>query len=551
MHAPDLQKAASFDRNHIKMALGIRTTLTGLALAATALAGCKVGPDYHTPDRPMPGAWGETQTIEPATRPTTTSSKSSTPTSVIDARGPGDLMDWWKRFNDPILNDLIANALKSNLTLQTAQERIVQARAQRRITRSQLFPQVDATGSYRRVRNSTGSFNSVNTGTGSGTSTTHTSGTVISSSGGRSSAAGRSFDSFQAGFDASWEIDIFGGTRRAVEAADYNIQAAIEDRRDVEVTLIAEVARTYIDLRGFQQEIKIAYDNLQAQNTTLELTRAKLRAGAATELDASQGEANVATTASTIPTLQIEARRSLHALAVLLGQDPMTLSNRLGDPRPIPPVPLSIPVGLPAELLRQRPDIRRSERQLAAATAQIGVATAELYPAFSLTGSLGLASAQFKSFGNAGSRFWSIGPSVSWPIFDAGRIRGNINVQSSLQRQALLSYQQTVLTALQETEDALTAYEQEQARRQTLWQAVQANARAAKLARQLYEAGRGDFLTVLDAERQLYNVQDQMVQSDRAVSENLVALYKALGGGWQDEYFHPVPVPPEQSLIVR
>ena len=307
------------------------------------------------------------------------------------------------------------------------------------------------------------------------------------------------------------------------------------------VTLTAEVARNYIALRGFQRQLAIAEDNLKAQRDTFNVTQAKYKAGLRGQntpsfaVSVDRAAAQVASTESSIPALEISIRQSVHRIAVLLGQDPESLANELLDPKAIPNVAApEIPLGLPSELLRRRPDIRRAERQLAAATARIGAATADLFPRFSLTGSAGFQSATARHLADWSSRFYSFGPAVSWPIFDAGRIRANIEVQDARTQQALLNYQKTVLTAMEDVENALVAYNKEQVRQKALARAVESSKSAVRLSNEQYVGGLGDFLSVLDAERDLFTSQDQLVQSERNVSSNLVALYKALGGGWED-----------------
>jgi NodT family efflux transporter outer membrane factor (OMF) lipoprotein len=343
-------------------------------------------------------------------------------------------------------------------------------------------------------------------------------------------------ESYSTGLDASWEIDVFGSVRRGAEAATRDIEAAIEDRRNVMIILTSDVARNYVAYRGFQKQLAVAADNIVAQRESLAVTRRQFEAGLknATELDVARAQSLVSSTEAQVPALEQGLRQTAHALAFLLGENPEALAEELGPTKPIPDAEIPVvPVGLPSDLLRRRPDIRRAERQLAAATARIGVATADLFPKFSLTGSLGLTSNRFSNVANYNSHFWSIGPSVSWPILDWGRIRSNINLQNALQEQAFLNYQSVVLLSLEEVEDAIVAYSREQVRRKSLAESVDANKRAVTLANQRYSAGLTDFLSVLDAQRSLYAAQDQLVQSDQTVSQDLVALYKALGGGWE------------------
>jgi NodT family efflux transporter outer membrane factor (OMF) lipoprotein len=413
-----------------------------------------------------------------------------------------DVAKWWENFNDPQLNSLVQRAVDQNLDVKAASARLKQARAQYGVVSADRFPQVNTSASYAAVRTPGAGENNL----------------------------------WKAGFDAAWELDVFGGIRRNVEAATYDIQASIEDRRNVLVTLTSDIAVNYVTLRGFQRQIVIAKENIAAQRETLGVTRKKFEAGLkdATELDVSRAQALVETTESQLPSLEQGELQSAHRLAILLGQEPTALLAELHPDKPIPNVDVpEIPVGLPSDLLRRRPDVQRAERQLAASTARIGVATADLFPRFSLTGSLGLESNQFHEIFNYGNRFWSVGPSVSWPLLDWGRIRSNIRVQNALTELAFVNYQQVVLNSLGEVEDALVAYSREQVRRKSLAASVESNKRAVTLATQRYNAGLTDFLSVLDAQRALYVVQDQLVQSDKTVSTNLVALYKALGGGWE------------------
>jgi NodT family efflux transporter outer membrane factor (OMF) lipoprotein len=465
------------------------------------MVGCEVGPNYHAPNTRVSHSWNA-----PSPEPTTQATDLPTTQRSITIEQPLAVEEWWTAFHDPELDSLIHRGVVANLDVRAALYRIVQARGQRGATASSLFPQAGSAGAYSRSHSE-----------GAGTS----------------NHFDNSFDFWQAGLDASWELDIFGGVKRGVEAADANVGYAIEDRRDVLVTLLSEIALNYIELRGYQQEIAIARNNLTAQQRTAAVTRRKQLGGFAASLDVANAEADVASTASQLPVLETAAEQSIYAISVLLAEEPDALEQELSTDSPIPTTPPEIPIGLPSDLLKRRPDIRRAERQLAAATANIGVVTAQLFPNFSLTGSLGLQNAQFQPLFNASSRYWSIGPSVSWPIFDAGRIRANIDIQNALQMQALLAYQKAVLTALQDVKNSLIAYAKEQVHRKALSDAVVANQRAADISTRLYSDGLTDFLNVLNAERSLFASQDALVQSDRAVSTDLVALYKALGGGWE------------------
>ena len=342
-------------------------------------------------------------------------------------------------------------------------------------------------------------------------------------------------DLWSAGFDASWEIDVFGGKRRGIEAAKAGVQAAIEDERDVLISLYAEVAMNYIELRGTQYELAVARNNLQSQQSTLNLTRTQAEGGLVPYLNVSQQEAQVDSTAATIPTLEASERQYIHHLGILLGLDPNAVSAELTTATPVPVGPPAVPPGLPSELLRRRPDIRRAERQLAEATANIGIATADLFPKFSITGAMGTEASQFGRLFDWSSRFYSIAPGVTWDIFDAGKVKSNIAVQNARQAEALEAYRAAVLQAMQDVDDALIAYNREQVRLEALDNAVTANQKSVDLSMELYQKGSKDFLSVLDAQRNLFGAQSAQAQSELQVSADLVALYKALGGGWNPD----------------
>ncbi len=474
-------------------------------------SGCAVGPDYRPPQMPVPAAWDGVKAVEAAGE------------SVATPRPP-DLAQWWKGFDDPVLTSLVERAVGSNLDLKQARARIRQARGTLGIAGADLWPTVDSSASYRRSGPGGGGSGSVSVD-----------GTTISGSGGGDR------DLFQAGLDASWELDVFGGARRGIEASEAELRAAVEDRGSILVSLVAEIGTNYFNLRELQRRIAIAEDNLKAQRHSAEIVRRRYEAGYVGGLDVANANAQVAAIESEIPLLASAARQAMYNLGVLLGREPTALVQELsaGDAgageAAEPPTPQEVPVGLPSDLLLRRPDIRRAEALAHAATARIGVATADLFPRFSLTGSFGFSSTDLASFLTWGSRGWSFGPSVIWPIFDAGRIRWNIEVQNAAQQEALLGYQETVLTALSEVEAALAAYAGELERRRRLAEAVVYNRRAVDLAMTLYTAGRTDFLNVLSAQRSLYASEDALARSTFALSTNLVALYKALGGGWENE----------------
>ncbi|HCC54544.1 MAG TPA: hypothetical protein DEQ20_06415 [Desulfobulbaceae bacterium] len=463
-------------------------TMTGWGLTALLVACAPVGPTYQPPRPELPATWSGPST-PPNSRP----------------NGVEKLGQWWTLFNDPRLDSLIQRAIAANPDLKIAKARIIQARAQYRLTTAAAAPTMGVSGAY------TNSRLSENTG---------------------SSNAGTSQDLFQTGFDAGWEIDIFGGARRAAEAAEARLTAAGENSTEVLVSLEAEVARNYLELRGSQQRLATARQNLAGQEKTLELDRGRREIGIGNELEVAQAESQLAVTNAQLPPLENSIGQSIYRLSLLLGLSPLSLSEELLAVTPLPTLPAQLPATLPSELLRRRPDIRRAERQLAAATADIGVATAELSPRFSLTGLTGLQSTNLSDLLSTGSRYWTVGPTVRWPLFDGGRTRANITLNQGRQEEAQAAYEKTVLTALHEVEAALLAQARGEETRRTLAAAVTAGERTVKLASGRYRAGLTAFLDVLLGERLLYQSQDQLVQSEQQLAVNLVALCKALGGGW-------------------
>ena len=469
--------------------------------AASALmfliAGCSVGPNYKKPDIAVADGWSEA------------------PQTGIDTRS-APLSKWWTEFNDPLLNKLVERAVQSNLDIRLAEARIRESRALRAVRASDLWPGLETSGSYRRSRSSENAF--------------------VSGEGGDAFLGGNGAgDLFRAGFDSSWEVDVFGGVRRSIEAADANVAASIEERRNALVTLLGDVAKNYIDLRGFQRRLAVARSNLQAQQETLDLTKVRFEAGLSSDFEVAQAEGQVNTTAAQIPALESALKGTVHRLDVLLGQQPGALWTEVSNEAPIPALPPQAHVGLPAELLRRRPDIRRAERLLASTTAQVGAATADLYPRFSLIGAFGFQSISASDLISAPSRFWSIGPRIFWPVFDAGRIRANIEVRNAQQEQALILYEKTILVAFEDVENSLVNYAREQVRYRALIDAVAANRRAMQMANELYTRGLVDFLNVLESQRSLYASESELAQSETVMASNLVALYKALGGGWETD----------------
>lgn len=454
---------------------------------ALLLCGCAaVGPDYTPPSVAVPDTW----TKRPEITETNTSAQ---------------LSQWWVTLKDERLTDLISRSLQKNPNVRNAIARIREARARRGISESMFFPQVNASANLQHNRNSS------------------------------NAGLGGERDLYMAGLDASWELDIFGGTRRAVEAAQANLEATHENLRNVYVTLAAEVALSYLDLRTQQNRLSIAQQNLAVQQETLNLVKSRFDAGLVTELDVNQATYNLKNTQAQIFLLKNGITQAQHSLAILLGLPPAALQAELDAPAPIPVASLNLAVGVPADVLRNRPDVRQAERQLAAQTAQIGVATADLYPKFTLTGSIGLEAFHLDKLFQYDSRTFGIGPGVRWNVFDAGSIRRNIEVQTALQEQALAQYETAVLNALKEVEDALSAFAEEYQRLNALREGEQAAKNAVNIATAQYKAGIVDFQAVLETQRSLLALQDQVTQSEANVTGNLVRLYKALGGGWQTE----------------
>lgn len=464
--------------------------LTLAALQLVMLAGCTVGPDHTPPKLNEPSEWAVT--LEGGL-----------------SNEAADVREWWRNFGDDTLSSLVDRALVGSLDLREAAARVREARALRGISAADLLPSVDVNGS--------GSYDRVSENT----------------FGGPGGFPGEESDYYDIGFDATWEIDVFGRVRRSVEAADAEIGAAVESERDARVMLISEVARNYVALRSAQARLVIARENLDSQQDTLGLSRDRLKAGISTDLPVAQSLAQLETTRSRIPPLETELRRAAFRLDILLGLQPGTLWPELETPKPVPTGPSSVKIGFPAELVRRRPDIRRAERSLAAASARIGMAIADLYPRFTLSGSFGLASEDFGNLFDAKSLAWSAGPfAVNWPVFDAGRIRSNIHVQEARHEQALVGYERTVLQAYEEVAGSLVAYARVLERRESLSLAVQANQQAVDLANDLWTRGLTDFLNVLNSQRDLFALQDQLAVSDAEVATNLIAIYKSLGGGW-------------------
>jgi len=476
----------------------MKTKLIPMALCLW-LGGCAVGPTYQQPKVDVESDYGAS------------ASRAATQPSGVTTQ-PAVMTRWWTAFNDPVLDALIERSVKANHDVRLARARVREARARRAAVVAGEYPTADVAGTYQRQRFS------------------------------QNAAPYDAFqlpgfpweaDMYQVGFDASWEIDVFGAVRRGTEAATADQEAVVEDGSAVLLSVMAEVARNYVELRGYQRRLLIAQGNLQSQRQTVDLTMDRMKKGVATQLDVSRATSQAAKTEAMIPTMDQLQWQAIHRLGVLTGGQPMSLAAELTGHEAIPSPPVEIAVGVPAELLRRRPDIRRAERQFAAATARVGVAEANLYPRFALTGMFAMQSQHTTNLLDWPSRTFSIGPAISWPIFDAGKLRELVRASDAQWEQALLAYEQTVLRAEEEVHDSMMAFASQQERLRSLGQAVKSDQETVAMAKQLYEQGLTDFLSVLDAERSLYTSQDDMAASEQTLATSLVSLYKALGGGWE------------------
>jgi len=460
---------------------------TGFLAFALLCSGCAaVGPDYMEPKVKASPQWNTALTEGLKAGDT----------------DPGTLAKWWDCLDDPVLSSLIDRVVAGNLDLKKAMSRIRKARASREIAKAGFSPTVNLRDAHTVARTS------------------------------EQSGGGAQVETHATGLDASWELDLFGGVRREVEASEADLGASREDLHDVLVSMVAEAASSYVDARTYQARIAVAEKNLRTQEETCELTRSRGKAGLTSDLAVQQARYNLENTRSQIPALHTSLEASLNRIAVLLGEQPGAVHQELREPRRIPVTPMEIAVGVPADVLRQRPDVRRAERELAAQTARVGVAVADLYPKLTLSGSIGVEALSFTDLFLPGSHAFSFGPGISFPLFNAGALRANVEVQSELREQALKAYQASILTALEEAENALTAYAREQEKRRTLIQGAEAARSAAVLAEQQYTAGMTGFSDVLEAQRSLLSFEDQLAQSTGAAASDLIRIYKALGGGW-------------------
>lgn len=474
-----------------------RTVIIIATVALALLQGCSLGPDYHAPELPDTGGWSASEGF-----------KQKIAVSPV-------AVEWWQELKDPLLTSYIREASRGNLDVKIAETVIREARAARRAEKAGYYPQV---GSQASITSERLSENGRQLGM-------------------LPNLYGKSIDNtinvYDLGFDAGWELDIFGGTERAVQAAEARIDASVEARRHILLSIFAEIARNYVELRGNQRQQIILKKNIDLQNKTLNIVRERYKAGVTNELELSLAERQLRITEALLPNLISQLRSNAYQIAVLLGKQPQAILQDFEETKPLPMPPDIVPVGLPSDILRRRPDIREAERNLAAATADIGVAEAELFPSFSLTGTAGLESLTFGDLFQSGSTMFALGPMIRWPVFQGGRIRAQIKAREAKAERAALIYEQTVLNALKETETALSRYGQELETVRRLRQAVTVNERTVVLAKQRYEDGADDILSVVYAERELANTEHDLVIAETRAITYLISLYKALGGGWE------------------
>jgi outer membrane protein, multidrug efflux system len=477
-------------KKHITVSKFLSIVSAGFPMALLLLicTGCRVGPEYKTPDINVPGRFGSTLQDE-------------------EPNVSGDLSQWWTTLDDPMLDSLVNEVMLGNLDIKLAGDRIEQAQAIRGIITGSDKPQVNMTGTAMRESYSLNSLF----------------GPFLQN---------RIEDDYIGAFNARWELDFFGKTSRGVEGANAGIEAARENRRAVIVAMSASVAKGYIIVRQLQNQLDVANKNMRIQQDIFDSAQQRFNAGLINELVLQQAKAQLEATRSILPRLDTSLQQAIHRIGILTGNEPKVLENKLMTGGSIPATKPMIPIGLPSELLTRRPDIVRAERNLAAATANIGFATADMFPRFSLTGALGHESISADLFSSSDSRYWTLASGFSWPIFNWGTIRANIRLQDAKQQEAMDLYIKSILIALEDVENALIAYGNEQQRLSLLETQNSASLRAAALAQERYENGLVDFLNVLDAQRQLYQSEDALAVSRGQLAINLVALYESLGGGW-------------------
>ena len=477
-------------------------------LPSVLLSACVVGPEYQSPDLQYSDQWAlaspqnEPSVFQyPTPELPSGANEQSASASTIQT-------DWWHIFNDAQLEKYIGLAVLENKDLRAARARVKQARGLRQEIEALYYPDLDVSASLTRQGSS------------------RTIGSNASSSGSRRTL-------YSAGMDASWELDLFGGIKRENEAEQARLERAMEERRAVLLAVLAETARSYYTIRGIQKRIAIIHANIDLQKNTHDLINNLFQMGEATEFDLSRAQGQLELTQARLPDLDADLKTAIFQLSILIGQPPESLLEEMLAAKPLPTPPDMVPLGLRSDILRRRPDIRLAERELAAATADIGVAIADLYPSFSLTGTIGRSASVFSDLFDSASNVFAIGPVLRWPVFQGGAIRANIKIQEAHAEEAAIRYEQAVLNSLADVESALTRYAQKLLTRDSLKNAMLSSERSTELARVLFNSGEENFLSVLDAERELTSVKDALVISETDTILNLIALYTALGGGWE------------------
>jgi NodT family efflux transporter outer membrane factor (OMF) lipoprotein len=501
-------------------AFSLRTPALAVSLCF-ALNGCLLGPNFERPQSDTPGVFNRTQTAQASSK-------------AVESEFS---QEWWTLFNDPMLDSLEQQLTDANLDVAAASARLRQSRAEQRIAGAAEYPTLDGNASYDRERGSpTGILSLLGvspTGSQPQSAAGNTPLGVAPLPGSKGSPA---YNLYQFGFDASWEVDIWGRARRGVEAATALSDASYEDRNAVLLSARAELARDYVQLRDTQALLQIARQNLDIARDTTKLTEKRVREGVVTNLDVDNAAAQAESIESLIPTFESRCETTINAIGVLLAKEPGELQQMLAEPRDVPALPDQVPIGVPSELLQRRPDIRKAEAQLHAATAAIGMAKADFYPRISLNGSAGFQSLQLSNFADWASGQFVVGPSITLPIFEGGRLKGTLHLREAQQQEAAIVYKHTVLDAWREVDDALVVYDAEQRRRDRLKTVVSLNQNALSIARQRYKAGAVDFLDVLNVQKQLLDAQSNLEQSNAEAAANLITLCKVLGGGWESTY---------------
>jgi multidrug efflux system outer membrane protein len=496
-------------------------------LMSGLLGACTVGPDFSPPHAKTPDSWFDIQRVQNPPDDMRVP-HAMAPSVMMTNSGPDPR--WWTQFNDAELNSLIQRALAGNLDLQTAVLRITEAREQVVASRAAGLPTLSGNASYMREQlGLEGLLKSE--GVYQRTDALGTNGTTIRNVIDSGSAP---VNIFQDGFDASWELDLFGLVRRSVESSKAQADEQVESRNDSLVSLEAEVAQTYSQMRGAQLLKQVTLSEIDSERKILDLTGEQARVGLTSMSDVESASAQVGSLEAQLPQYDAQVALAMNSLSLLTGNPPGTLDAELQTSGAVPPVPPTVPIGLPSTLARRRPDIRQAEAQLHAATAEIGVSVAQMYPDISLTGSAGTRATRASYLAHWSSLFWSWGPSISLPIFEGGQLRANVRISKAQAAEAGLQYRSAVLKALQDVDNALVSYRTDQDRREALERTVKANRESVRLATASYVQGLVTFISVLDAERELALTRQQLAQATVSVTTDLVALYKAIGGGWEE-----------------